>query len=250
MRKYFAVFLLTALISGACAEADEGSARDLSGIWEGGDPAAAGGMGAIDVTANLLPGEEITLTPYGTQRYKTNNYAKSPANRCMPYGPTRALHSTDPQQWVQTPDMLVILYEQMSHYRMIYTDGRPHAADAQDYPSWMGHSIGRWEGNALVVDTIAIDERSWLDSGGLEHSEKMHLVERYEITDANTLKVTITVEDPVFFVKPFTYSIVKSRVNPREVPRILPAICNENEIDAAHIMPLPPSHRTPPTFSQ
>src|SRR5687767_11759976 len=71
-----------------------GNPRDFSGIWTG---------GAIDITALLLPGEEVSLTRYGAERYKSNNYAKSPANTCMPYGVTRAMHSTDPQQWVQTP---------------------------------------------------------------------------------------------------------------------------------------------------
>jgi hypothetical protein len=216
-----------------------GNPRDFSGIWIG---------GGIDVTGLLLPGEEVSLTQYGAERYKSNNYSKSPANTCMPYGVTRAMHSTDPQQWVQTPGMLVLLYEQMSHYRMIYTDGRPHASDAQDFPSWMGHSVGRWEGDTLVVDTIGIDERSWLDSGGLEHSDKMHLVERLRKMDGNTIQVTMTIEDPVFFTKPFTYVIIKRRVNSTAVPRILPAICNENELDAKHIQPDPPSHVKPPRF--
>jgi hypothetical protein len=216
-----------------------GNPRDLSGIWTG---------GAIDVTALLLPGEEVSLTRYGAERYKSNNYAKSPANTCMPYGVTRAMHSTDPQHWVQTPGMLVFLYEQMSHYRIIYTDGRPHAADAQDHPSWMGHSIGRWEGDTLVIDTVGIDERSWLDSGGLEHSDKMHLVERLRKVDGNNIEVTMTVEDPVFFTKPFTYRLMKRRANAASVPRILPAVCNENELDAAHIQPDPPSHKVPPRF--
>ena len=216
--------------------------RDLSGLWEG------QGFRAIDISQNLLPGEEISLTPYGAERYRANNYAKSPANTCMPYGPTRAMHSADPQEWLQSADRFVILLEQQSHYRLIYTDGRPQAADAQDYPSWMGHSIGRWEGDTLVIDTIGIDERSWLDSAGFEHSEELHVIERYEKVDEDTMKLTFTVEDPVFFTKPFTYSNEKVRSDPSAVPRILPQICNENEIDASHIEPLPPGHVNAPTF--
>ena len=216
-----------------------GNPRDFAGIWIG---------GGVDITGLLLPGEEVSLTRYGAERYKANNYAKSPANTCMPYGVTRAMHSTDPQQWVQTPAMLVFLYEQMSHYRIIYMDARPHAADAQDFPSWMGHSIGRWEGDTLVVDTIGIDDRSWLDSPDLEHSDKMHLVERFRKVDGNTIHVTMTVEDPVFFTKPFTYLITKRRASSAAVARILPAVCSENDIDAAHIQPDPPDHRKPPRF--
>jgi hypothetical protein len=216
--------------------------RDFSGLWEGGP--------GSDISDDLLPGEEISLTPFAAQRYRSLDQAKSPANTCLPYGPTRALNSVDVQHWVQTPTELVVLYEQMSHYRLIYTDGRQHAADAIDYPSWMGHSIGRWEGNVFVVDTVGLDERSWLDSGGLEHSDKMHMIERYEKIDGNTLKVTVTIEDPVFFTKPFTYSINKVRANLAETPRILPQICNENEKDAEHMFPDPPQHRNPPKFSQ
>lgn len=218
--------------------------RDLTGLWEGRSP----DFSSSDISANLLPGEEVLLTAYGAERYRANDLSKFPGNICLPYGPTRAMHSLDPQEWVQTPDRLIILFEQMSHYRIIYTDGRPHAADARDYPSWMGHSIGRWEEDALIVDTIGIDERSWLDSRGFEHSDQLHVIERYEKVDDDTLRLTFTVEDPVFFAKPFTYSINKYRPDPSQVPRILPQICNENEQDSGHIAPLPPAHRNAPTF--
>ena len=117
------------------------NSTDLTGLWEGRSP----DFTSSDISANLLPAEEVRLTEYGAERYRANDLSKFPGNICLPYGPTRAMHSLDPQEWVQTPDRLIILFEQMSHYRIIYTDGRPHAADARDYPSWMGHSIGRWE---------------------------------------------------------------------------------------------------------
>jgi len=226
-----------ALSSSATAQ----DARDLSGLWEGRSP----NFSSSDISANLLPSEEVFLTAYGAERYRANDLSKFPGNICLPYGPTRAMHSLDPQEWVQTPDRLVILFEQMSHYRIIYTDGHPHAEDARDYPSWMGHSIGRWEGDVLVVDTIGIDDRSWLDSRGFEHSDQLHVVERYEKVSADTLRLTFTVEDPVFFAEPFSYSLDKHRT---DLPRILPQICNENERDSGHIEPLPPAHSKAPTF--
>ena len=250
-------FLLASLTFGICsplANAQRGeisdieisaqNARDLSGLWEGTSP----DFSSSDISANLLPGEEVSLTAYGAKRYRANDLSKFPGNICLPYGPTRAMHSLDPEEWVQTPDRLVILFEQMSHYRIIYTDGRPHAEDSQEYPSWMGHAIGRWEGDALAVDTIGIDDRSWLDSRGFEHSDQLHIIERYEKVDDDTLRLTFTVEDPVFFAKPFTYSIDKHRSDPNQAPRILPQICNENELDSRHIEPLPPAHRNAPTF--
>lgn len=228
----------------AAQQAPPHNARDLSGLWVGGGQ----GFGSSDISQNLLPGEEVSLTSYGAERYRANDLSKFPGNICLPYGPTRAMHSLDPQEWVQTPDRLVILFEQMSHYRIIYTDGRPHADDALDYPSWMGHSTGRWEGDELVVDTIGIDDRSWLDSRGFEHSDRLHVVERYRLLDDDTLRLTFTVEDPMFFTRPFTYSLDKHRADAERMPRILPQICNENEQDSGHILPLPPAHENPPTF--
>ena len=101
-----------------------------------------------------------------------------------------------------------------------------------DYPTWEGHSIGEWEGNTLVVDTIGIKEGTWLDSGGFEHSDQLHLTERFEKTDPNTLKWTVTVEDPVFYQRPFTYSR-NLRRSPPDV-RMMPARCNENERESEH----------------
>jgi hypothetical protein len=215
--------------------------RDFSGLWEGGP--------GSDISDDLLPGEEVSLTPYGAQRYRALDQAKSPANTCLPYGPTRALQSEDPKFIVHTPHAMAILIEQTTNWRLIHTDGRPHPPDAATKLLWDGHSIGRWEGNTLIVDSVGFVDRTWLDSGGFEHSDKLHLIERFEKINPNTLRWTVTVEDPVFYTKTFTYRRDLRRANPAETPRILPQICHENELDSEHMMTMTPNrHAVPPKF--
>jgi hypothetical protein len=98
----------------------------------------------------------------------------------------------------------------------------------------MGSSIGKWDGDTLVVDTVGINERSWLDTAGHEHSDKLHMTERFRLADANTLEHVVTYDDPVFFVKPFT----TRRLFKRQVgDRILDHSCLENEKDSALLVP-------------
>jgi hypothetical protein len=210
--------------------------RNFNGIWEG---------AAQDLTVHLLPGEEIVLTPHGAEKYRAVDHATFPGNTCLPYGPNRAMAATNPYMIVQTPEVIAVLTEHID-YRIFYMDGRAHPDDIMDYPEWMGHSIGRWEGNVLVVDTIGIRPETWLDRGGLQHSEKLHLIERFEKTGPDAFTWTVTVEDPVFYTKPWTYRIEVSRL---DFPRLLPARCADGEVDAAHMLPtLGAEHKVPPTF--
>jgi hypothetical protein len=210
--------------------------RDFNGIWQG---------ATQDLTANLLPGEEIVLTEYGAQRYRSVDHAKFPGNTCLPYGPNRGMAATNPYMIVQTPDTIAVLTEHID-YRVFYMNEKAHPEDILEYPEWMGHSIGRWEGDELVVDTVAIREESWLDRGGLEHSDKLHLVERFKKTSKDSFTWTVTVEDPVFFAKPWTYQLKVDRL---DFPRLIPDRCDDNEVDAAHMLPTPGAiHKVTPTM--
>jgi len=115
--------------------------------WIHGSSAAASGLVGLwvslgaDITVALSPGQEISLTPYGAERYKKVDQADSPSYRCLPYGPTRGLSSPEgPYMILQTPGVVAILIERVD-YRVIYLDGRGHPDDILDYPEWMGHSI-------------------------------------------------------------------------------------------------------------
>ena len=136
------------------------------------------------------------------------------------------MQSTNPFQIVQTPDLVAIITEHID-YRMIYTDGRGHPEDILDYPEWMGHSSGRWEGQTLVVDTIGMRQETWLDTAGFEHSDKLHITERFQKTGPDTIRLTVTIEDPVFYTQPFTYGRDVKRMA-KDV-RLMPARCADNE---------------------
>ena len=141
-----------------------------------------------------------------------------------------------PAMIVQRPDVTAILSESQRVFRLIYTDGRDHHAEVYDYPEWMGSSIGKWEGDTLVVETVSINDRTWLDTSGHEHSDKLRMTERFRLADPNTLEHVVTYEDPVFFVKPFT----TRRTFKRQIgDRIMDHSCLENEKDILHLVPTP-----------
>src|SRR5438128_745580 len=143
---------------------------DLNGFWNN------------QYTPNLSQalGHELPYTPYGLQRWKGVDTKDDPTGRCLPVGPSRAFTAPMPFQLVQGPNVIAFLYEYQTIYRMVYMDGRPHPDDILEYPEFMGHSTGRWEGDTLVIDTVGINERSWLDTAGHEHSAKLHLIERLQ----------------------------------------------------------------------
>ena len=110
-----------------------------------------------------------------------------------------------PNMIVQRPDVVALLTESQRTFRIIYLDGRGHPEDVDDYPEWMGSSMGHWEGdNTLVVDTTGLDENTWLTDAGYPHSIDAHVQERFTRTDHNDLELTVTVDDPKFYTKPFS----------------------------------------------
>jgi hypothetical protein len=115
-------------------------------------------------------------------------------------------------------------------YRQIFVDGRKHPDDPD--PTWYGHSIGHYEGNTLVVDTVGFNDKFWFDFRGHPHTEKLHTLERYTRKDLGTLLVETTITDPAYYTKPFTISFT-ARLRPGE--ELMEYICQENEQDAAHV---------------
>jgi hypothetical protein len=236
MRRAISAVAVALLTTGSGADAQ--SRPDLSGLWI---------ATAADISVLLLPGQEISLTPYGAERYRRVDIAKSPSYTCLPYGPTRGLQSTNPFQIVQTPDLIAILTEHID-FRVFYLDGRAHPEDIYEYPEWMGHSIGRWDGDTLVVDTIGMREETWLDTAGFEHSAKLRMTERFEKTGPDTIRLTVTIDDPAFYTKPFTYARDARRMA-KDV-RLMPARCADNEQSSAYAVQgvQGPEHKKPPTL--
>ena len=127
-----------------------------------------------------------------------------PRNNCFPAGVPRIMISGDGLfQIIHLPDEVLILFEQGHWVRRIYMDGRGHPEDFP--PSWMGHSIGRWDGDTLVVDTVGLNGNGekWLDAVGHPHTDALHIVGRWRRVDQDTLQVDFTFDDPKAYTKPW-----------------------------------------------
>jgi Carboxypeptidase regulatory-like domain len=170
---------------------------DLSGVWVARD--------------DPYP-EDPQLLPWATAvlKQRDENHGKdAPHNHCLPGSPP-VPGSAAPfiERFVDTGSLLVILFEDVPGFRQVYLDGRGHPADWD--PTWVGHSIGKWDGDVLVVDTVGFNDRSWiggLGEGRLPHTEMLHMTERYRRVDLGHMAVAVTFEDPGTFVKPFHMNI-------------------------------------------
>jgi hypothetical protein len=149
---------------------------------------------------SIKPIDEIKLKP-GAEKYKVGpEYTFSLGEVCLPRGVPDTIGEPYPIQIVQTPKQVVILYEAGDYFRVIPMDGRDHPMDLD--PTWMGNSVGHWDGDTLVVDVIGVNDK--VGVGEYRHTTAYHLVERFERTRYDTLKYSATVEDPNVFAAPWT----------------------------------------------
>jgi len=229
---------------------------DLSGLWQA-EPAPPGEIQRLlgDVSFTVVPGDdprtfskyffnlladfkpgESPLRPEAAaeltrKRAAAQGRDDSPTTHCMPIGiPRGDLFSFAPIKMIQTPGLIVMLYEVDGTHRQVYTDGRKLPADPQ--PAWLGYSVGKWEGDTLVVDTAGFNDKTWLDASGLPHSEALRVQERFRRRDFGHMEVQVTVDDPKTFTKPFTIKFMQLLIPDSD---ILESFCNENEKDRAHL---------------
>ena len=192
---------------------------DLSGFWwPQGDPFARVEQ------AQLLPSAEAVV-----KERIANDFRDLPEARCLPQGP---LQIAARGKFVQTPALLVILAEFPGTTRQVFLDGRDHPKDLN--PTWLGHSIGRWEGDTLVIDTAGFNDKSWLAEVRYPypHTEMLHVVEHYRRPDLGRLELEMTMEDPGTFKKPWLIKRI-SDLDPTN--EVMEYICNENEQDLKHL---------------
>ena len=194
---------------------------DMSGVWLGGAPVA-------DISTGLPQGQAIPFLPETKARMQAQQAKDDPQANCLPLPPPRA--TPYPWRMVVTPTHVFFLYE-MYNYRQVFMDGRPHPPDLD--PTWYGHSIGRWEGDTLVVDTVGYNDQTWFDNRGHPHSEKLHTVERYTRTSLGTMAGEITIDDSGAYAKPFTVSFT-ARLMPNE--ELMEYVCQENNQDVPHLI--------------
>lgn len=202
---------------------------DLSGFWIP-DPQV---KYLLNLAADMKP-EEIPLTPAGKTLYdeRIANFGKDhPGVFCLPSGIPEKNNIPDGLKLVQTEDLTIFLYESRTIYRQVFTDGRPLPKDAQT--TWMGYSIGHWEDDVFVVETIGQNGKTWLDMRGLPASESLRVIERYSRPRIGRMDIEVTINDPVSYTKPWT---VKTAWRLEPDTDLIESICEENNKDPAHMV--------------
>jgi hypothetical protein len=164
---------------------------------------------------------------------RTANHSKDdPEGFCLPPGVPRMMYTPYPTQIYQMADRILFIFEGGAHvWRLIWMDGRQHPADPN--PTYLGDSIGHWDGDTLVVDTVGFNDRTWLDAAGHMHGEKLHVTEKFTRPDSNTLRLEATIDDPDFYTKPWTVVTTSAWAPGQE---LLEYICQENNRDLQHLV--------------
>jgi len=211
---------------------------DISGAWA---------PNAIRLNVDLLgTGVEIPFQPWAEKLYKERkeNISKDdPEARCLPPGVPRMSTTPYPFRIMQTPGLTLIVYEGGAHiWRQIFTDGRPHSKDPN--PSWLGESIGHWEGDTFVVDTVGLNGKTWIDESGLPTSDALHVTERFRRMDFGHMDLIVTIADPKAYLKPWT---VKAPLRLLPDTELLEVFCDGHEHTMEHrqITPAPPEPHSP-----
>jgi hypothetical protein len=169
----------------------------------------------------------LPFTALGEQDFKQYDPAKyDSTGHCLPAGLTRMMNTPMPIQISQSPKSVVVLFEAWMTWRVIPTDGRDHPKDPE--PTWMGNSVGHWDGDTLVVDSIGFNEKTRLDTIGHPHSDQMHVMERFRMSDATHIAYQVTVEDPKMYTKQWTNNRVFTL---RPDWQLMEYSCEENNVD-------------------
>jgi len=218
---------------------------DLSGVWQPNstipgsweDANSGVGLGGTGLNPNapVAPsstdrhGEGAPYQPWATKKVLesyNNRGIDDPTARCLPPGIPR-LHSFGlfPVQIAQMPNQVIILYEYMNVFRVIPLNAK-HPEDLE--PTYLGDSVGHWEGDTLVVDITGFNDKTWLLGAGTFHSDQLHATERYTRVSKDRINYDVTLEDPTVFTKPWEYH---SSMMLREGTRLKEYPCSENNVD-------------------
>ena len=197
---------------------------DFSGMWEH--------LNSRD-SAYYLKGIDIPWRPPTLalfQQNTVNNQLNNPESRCLPRGLPKA-DAFDIHKIVQTPDLLIELYEYQNTFRQIFLDGRALPQDPN--PTWMGYSTGHWDGDTLAVQSNGFNGKAWLSGQGNPTTDGMRLIERMQRRDFGHMDVQITIDDPKAYTRPWT-----AELHPELIPdtELIEFVCNENERDLRHLV--------------
>ena len=204
---------------------------DFSGIW------TADRRFIYDINDALKPGEELPIQPWALKVTLERLSKDDPEALCLPTGVPR--QAPYPWRILQTPTHMFFLFEGNIHsYRQIFMDGRPHPKDPD--PTWYGHSVGRFDGDTLVIDTVGFNDRFWFDFAGHPHTEKLHTIERYRRPEFGKLLYEVIIDDPGAYTRPFTLYGEHTYESDTE---LMEYICNENNQDVEHIVGKDPRNK-------
>jgi hypothetical protein len=179
--------------------------------------------------------EPLPLQPWAFELRKKRmdeNGKDNPDAHCLPMGLMQLHNHPQPRQIIQTPRSVVILYEGNAGIRQIFTDGRPLPSN-DPQPWWYGYSTGRWEGDALVVQTSGFRDGGWLDINGAPLTDAAKWTERFRRVSYGSLEIEITVDDPKAYTKPWTVTIPLLALPDGE---LIEYACDENEKDLSHLV--------------
>ena len=210
-----------------------GGTPDLSGVWR-----AANNRYIQNLGADLKDG--VPFRPQAAAIYKErldNNGLDRPSGKCLPKGVPEGMTIRGyPFKIVQTPKLTLVLYEIFVAYRQIHTDGRDFRGFASDpaeiHPAWLGYSVGRWDAETFVVETIGVNDRTWLDDSGYPHSDALRITERMRRPNFGRLEIEFTFDDPKMYTRPWTVKVPFELVPDTE---LLEYVC-ENEKDLPHMV--------------
>lgn len=182
----------------------------------------------INILVNFKP-EEVQMRPAAAEIFRRRAIGAESRSPCLPVGFPAAGFLSEPFKIVQSSRLTAVLYEDT--HRQIYTDGRMFPKEFAQ-PSWLGYSIGHWEGDTLVVESAGFNDRTWLDVSGHPHSEALRVSERYHRRDFGHMEAEMTFDDPQMYTKPFT---IKLTFLLQPDSDIFEYFCDENEKDSAHV---------------
>ena len=200
---------------------------DISGLWQ------PNGIYIGNIAKDLKPGD-VPFQSWAADLYKhrQDNLSKEdPTGWCVPGGVPRSNAVPYPFKIFHTPGVTLILYEAVHWYRQIFTDGRALPKDTN--PAWMGYSIGRWEGDAFVVESSGFNDNVWLDNGGHPATENLRVTERFRRKDFGHMNIEITIDDPKAYTRPWNVTLPLIYAPDNE---LIEYVCVENEKDLQHLV--------------
>jgi hypothetical protein len=210
---------------------------DFNGVWRGAPTGQRGQPPPVATTGFPLATfrdigstfkDGLPLTPYGSEllkKHMAGNSKDNPEAHCLPMGIMQFHTQGMPRKFVQTPGLIVILYEASSGIRQIFTDGRPLPPKEDSQPWYYGYSTGKWEGDTLVVETNNLRDNGWLDIIGSPLTDQAKLTERFHRLSYGRMEIDITVDDPKVYAKPWTVRHLQDIMPDGE---LIEFICEEN----------------------